>query len=64
MTAVAVRAARWIRWYLREYSGDGAYERHVARHRVERPDTPVPTRREYERHLARHRDRHPASRCC
>ncbi|TYK44144.1 YbdD/YjiX family protein [Actinomadura decatromicini] len=50
---------RFVRWYLREITGDAAYERHVARH----PGR-APTRREYERHRAAHRDHNPEGRCC
>ena len=64
MIAAALRATRWIRWYLHEYSGGGAYDRHITRHRTEHPGAPVPSRRAYEQERARHRDRHPASRCC
>jgi uncharacterized short protein YbdD (DUF466 family) len=64
MTAAMVRMTRWVRWYVHEFSGDGSYDRYVARYRVEHSGSPVPSRRDYERERARHRDRHPASRCC
>ncbi|MFC4049751.1 YbdD/YjiX family protein [Actinomadura syzygii] len=50
---------RFVRWYLREITGDAAYERHVARHPGH-----APTRREYERHRTAHRDQNPEGRCC
>lgn len=67
ISSMATRVTRWvhwIHWYVREYSGAGAYDRHVDRYRVEHPGSPVPSRGAYERDRARHRDRHPASRCC
>ncbi|UGQ10807.1 YbdD/YjiX family protein [Yinghuangia sp. ASG 101] len=69
MTAARVRRAvrrvvRGVRWYLREISGDAAYERHCLRHRRERPDHPAPTRRAYERLRRDHREHTASSRCC
>ncbi|MEU8135809.1 CstA-like transporter-associated (seleno)protein [Streptodolium elevatio] len=53
-----------VRWYLREVSGDAAYERHCERHRRENPDRPSPTRREYEAWRRRRREETPICRCC
>lgn len=55
----ARRLVRFVRWYVREVTGDAAYERHVARH----PGR-APSRREYERLRAAHRDHDPQGRCC
>ncbi|MGV9317090.1 CstA-like transporter-associated (seleno)protein, partial [Streptomyces sp. NPDC003691] len=40
---------RWLaaaRWYLREVSGESAYDRYCEHRRRHRPGEPVPTRRE------------------
>ena len=51
-------------WYLREVSGESAYDRYVAHMRHEHPDQPVMSRREYERRRMRMRDENPRARCC
>lgn len=53
-----------LRWYLREVSGESAYDHYVARARHGRPGEPVMTRREFERHRADERGHDPGSRCC
>jgi uncharacterized short protein YbdD (DUF466 family) len=58
------RGVRWLGWYLREVSGESAYDRHVAHLRAEHPDAPVPSRREFERRRMDDRDSRPESRCC
>lgn len=50
--------------YLREVSGETAYERYVAHARRDHPDAPVLARREFERRRQDDRDRSPQSRCC
>ena len=35
-----------VRWYLREVSGESAYDRYVAHMRREHPDQPVMSRRD------------------
>ncbi|MFE3098321.1 YbdD/YjiX family protein [Streptomyces sp. NPDC059248] len=55
---------RTARWYLREVSGDSAYERYRAHHRRIRPEEPVPSRREFQRQRARRLEEAPQSRCC
>ncbi|MGX2992778.1 YbdD/YjiX family protein [Streptomyces sp. JNUCC 64] len=60
----ARRALRWIHWYLRELTGESAYERYCARHRADHPGAPVPTPREYQRLLAARQEAAPRSRCC
>ena len=64
MTAGLRRGARWLRWYLREASGESVYDRHVAHLREQHPDAPVPSGREFERHRMDDRDSRPQSRCC
>lgn len=64
--AAARRGLRWIRWYVRELTGESAYERYVAHVRHHAPDAPVPGRREFERRRADAREDDPRSgfRCC
>ena len=54
---------RFVRWYLRELTGEGDYDRYLAECR-EHPHLPVLTRREYERRRASVRDGQPLTRCC
>ncbi|MEV0370208.1 YbdD/YjiX family protein [Streptomyces sp. NPDC050636] len=62
----APRWARWIRWYVRELTGESAYERYTAHVRQRDPAAPVPSRREFERRRTDARDGDPRSgfRCC
>ena len=53
-----------VRWYLREVSGESAYDRYVAHMRRDHPDQPVMSRREYERRRMDQRDENPRARCC
>ncbi|WP_405805867.1 YbdD/YjiX family protein [Streptomyces sp. NBC_00210] len=53
-----------LRLYVREFSGEAAYDRYCERHRRHHPHAPVPTRREYEHMRTRHREANPSSRCC
>ncbi|MBL1065081.1 YbdD/YjiX family protein [Streptomyces sp. 7-21] len=48
MTAVRRRLAR-LWWYVREFTGETAYERYVERARTQDPHAPVLSRREFER---------------
>lgn len=61
MTAVA-RAARAVRWYVRELLGDSAYERYRDRHAREHPGAPPLTEREFWR--ARSDGRATGPGCC
>ncbi|WP_105975406.1 YbdD/YjiX family protein [Streptomyces geranii] len=60
------RAFRAVRWYLRELTDESAYDRHVAHLRKERPQAPVPTRREFERMRTDRQEADPRQgfRCC
>ncbi|QDY80550.1 YbdD/YjiX family protein [Streptomyces qinzhouensis] len=58
------RGLRAVYWYVREVSGDTAYDRYCAHRRRVRPDEPVPTRREFQRQRARKLAETPQSRCC
>ncbi|WP_445398667.1 YbdD/YjiX family protein [Streptomyces sp. LE64] len=60
----ALRALRWALWYLREVTGDSAYEQYCARHRERHPGEPVPTARQYQRLQAERREAASPSRCC
>ncbi|MFI6289153.1 YbdD/YjiX family protein [Streptomyces sp. NPDC051018] len=53
-----------VHWYLREVSGETAYDRHCEHHRRNRPDLPPPTRREFQRMRSRRLEEEPLSRCC
>jgi uncharacterized short protein YbdD (DUF466 family) len=64
VTALVRRGARWLGWYLREASGETAYDRYVAHARAEHPDAPVLSRREFERRRMDERNDRPHSRCC
>ncbi|MFD9406626.1 YbdD/YjiX family protein [Streptomyces sp. NPDC059989] len=54
------------RFYLREFSGEAAYDRYVAHARSHDPDAEVPSRREFERARtdAREADPREGFRCC
>ncbi|MGW0559408.1 YbdD/YjiX family protein [Streptomyces sp. NPDC003016] len=67
MTLTGVRrAAGRIRWYVRELTGESAYDRYVARARSCAPEAPVMTRRQFERSRtdAREADPREGFRCC
>jgi uncharacterized short protein YbdD (DUF466 family) len=53
-----------VRWYLREVSGESAYDRYVEHMRRDHPEQPVMSRREYERRRMDQRDENPRARCC
>jgi uncharacterized short protein YbdD (DUF466 family) len=60
----ARRVLTSVRWYLREVSGESAYDRYVAHMRADHPSQPVMTRREFERRRQDDRDDRPQARCC
>ncbi|MFJ8232864.1 CstA-like transporter-associated (seleno)protein [Streptomyces sp. NPDC094448] len=65
MTAAAVgNRLRAVYRYLREVSGDTAYDRYCEHRLRARPGEPVPTRREFQRQRARKLEESPQSRCC
>ena len=49
-----------VRWYLREVSGESAYDRYVEHMRRDHPEQAVMSRREYERQRMRMRDEREA----
>jgi uncharacterized short protein YbdD (DUF466 family) len=57
-------ALRGLWAYLREVSGESAYDGYVAHVRRAHPDAPVLSRRDFERRRMAERDSHPGSRCC
>ncbi|GAA2514591.1 YbdD/YjiX family protein [Streptomyces gobitricini] len=60
------RAAAWVRWYVREVSGEATYDKYVAHTRSRDPGAEVMTRREFERRRtdAREVDPRDGFRCC
>lgn len=50
--------------YLREVSGESAYDAYAAHARRVHPDAAVLTRREFERRRQDDRDAQPQTRCC
>ena len=64
MTATLSRAWEGVRWYLREVTGESAYERYVEHERLAHPDRPVTTRREFERRRQDLANARPQQRCC
>jgi uncharacterized short protein YbdD (DUF466 family) len=57
-------AARGVVAYLREVSGETAYDRYVEHRRRVHPDDPVMSRRDFERWRMDQRDARPGTRCC
>ena len=53
-----------VRWYLREVSGESAYDRYVQHMRRDHPGQPVMSRRDYERRRQDQRAENPRARCC
>lgn len=53
-----------VRWYLKEVSGETAYDRYVEHVRRDHSDAIVMSRRDYERLRQDHRNDHPRARCC
>jgi uncharacterized short protein YbdD (DUF466 family) len=58
------RALAGVRWYLREVSGESAYDRYVEHVRRAHPDEPVMSRRDFERRRQDARESRPQARCC
>jgi len=60
---VTVRtAARGIRWYVREFTGETKWDQYLDRCRTQ--GTVPMSRRDFERHRADHRERSTQARCC
>ncbi|MEV0963418.1 MULTISPECIES: YbdD/YjiX family protein [unclassified Streptomyces] len=60
------RAVGWVRWYVREVSGESVYDRYVAHTRAHDPDAEVMSRRAFERRRTDEREADPRKgfRCC
>jgi uncharacterized short protein YbdD (DUF466 family) len=58
------RAVQGVRWYLREVSGEGDYDRYVAHERLHHRDAAALSRRDFERRKAKLREANPTVRCC
>lgn len=56
------RAAGWLRWYVRELTGEARWDEYVA-DCAERGVVPM-SRREFERHRDHWRETAAGSRCC
>ncbi len=50
--------------YLREVSGESAYDRYVEHARRDHPGEPVMSGRDFERRRQNDRDKNPRARCC
>ena len=55
---------RGVRWYLKEVSGESAYDHYVEAARRDHPHAPVLDRDTFERARQDRRDGHPPQRCC
>jgi uncharacterized short protein YbdD (DUF466 family) len=53
-----------IRWYVRELTGEAAYDHYVERHRRLHPEVPVLSRRDFEHQRCDRRDDNPTASCC
>lgn len=66
MTAASalVHAYRGVRWYVREVTGESAYDRYVEERCRNHPDEVVLDRRSFERHRQDLAGQEPQQRCC
>ena len=62
--ALASRSWRAVRWYLREVTGESAYDRYVEHERSLHPERTVATRREFELRRQDRENQRPQQRCC
>lgn len=58
-----MRVLGFLRWYVRELTGGGAYDRYLAAHRSQPHAQPL-SRREFERRRSDLLDASPGIRCC
>jgi uncharacterized short protein YbdD (DUF466 family) len=58
------RALKLVWWYLREVSGETAYDRYVEHARSHHTGEPVMTRRDFERRRQDARENQTQARCC
>jgi uncharacterized short protein YbdD (DUF466 family) len=59
-----VSLLRAVRWYLRELTGESAYDRYLERHQREHPACAPLSRRDFERRRTDATVAGPGSRCC
>lgn len=66
MRSALVKAAKGIRWYVRELTDESAYDRYVGHLRKDHPEAPVPSRRDFERMRTDRQEEDPRQgfRCC
>jgi uncharacterized short protein YbdD (DUF466 family) len=64
MSELVARSWRAVWWYLREVTGESAYERYVEHERHAHPGRPVASRREFERKRQDLASSRPQQRCC
>ena len=64
MTAVLTRWGRGVWWYLREVSGEAAYDRYVEHELALHPGATVLDRRTWERRRQDAYGARPQQRCC
>jgi len=62
MRSAILTAARAIRWYLRQASGEAKWDEYLQRCRLE--DAEPVSRRALERHRTQHQENSPQVRCC
>ena len=62
--SAVVRACRSVRWYLREVTGESAYDRYVEERCRNHPGEVVLDRRSFERHRQDLAGQRPQQRCC
>lgn len=63
-SGIRLRYALRYAWdYLKEVSGENAYDHYLRRHRVTHPDKPPMSRREFYRRRQDERFSNPGSRC-
>ena len=55
---------RGLRWYLREITGESAYDHYIEAARRDDPQAPVLSRDAFERARQDRCDHHPPQRCC
>jgi uncharacterized short protein YbdD (DUF466 family) len=57
-------AAKAVRWYLRELTGESAYDHYVEHQCREHPGGPMLSRRDFERQRMAELESRPGIRCC
>jgi uncharacterized short protein YbdD (DUF466 family) len=55
---------RFVRWYLRELTGEAEYDHYCAHLLADHPHVGLPSRREYQRLRALRQRETPCARCC